>query len=32
VRRELGDGFELDDDPERIDVDAVSEFLSKHAY
>jgi hypothetical protein len=32
VRRELGDGFELDDDPERIDVDAVSEFLSKQAY
>lgn len=32
MRRELGDGFELDDDPERIDVDAVFEFLSKHAY
>jgi GNAT superfamily N-acetyltransferase len=32
VRRELGDGIELDDDPERVDVDAVHDFLSNHAY
>jgi GNAT superfamily N-acetyltransferase len=32
VRRDLGDGFELDDDPDRIDVDAVHDFLSNHAY
>jgi ribosomal protein S18 acetylase RimI-like enzyme len=32
VRRELGDGFELDDDSGRIDVDAVYEFLANHAY
>jgi GNAT superfamily N-acetyltransferase len=32
VRRDLGDGFELDDDPSRIDVDAVHDFLSNHAY
>jgi GNAT superfamily N-acetyltransferase len=32
VRRELADGIELDDDPNRIDVDAVHEFLSNHAY
>jgi ribosomal protein S18 acetylase RimI-like enzyme len=32
VRRELGDGFELDDDRGRIDVDAVYEFLANHAY
>ena len=24
MRRDLGDGFELDDDPTRIDVDAAS--------
>jgi GNAT superfamily N-acetyltransferase len=32
MRRELGDGIELDDDPSRIDVDAVHDFLSNHAY
>jgi GNAT superfamily N-acetyltransferase len=32
VRRDLGDGYELDDDPARIDVDAVFGFLSNHAY
>jgi GNAT superfamily N-acetyltransferase len=32
VRRDLGDGIELDDDPGRIDVDAVHDFLSNHAY
>jgi GNAT superfamily N-acetyltransferase len=29
VRRELGDGFELDDDPTRIDSRAVHEFLTR---
>ncbi len=29
VRCELGDGFELDDDPERIDVAAVHRFLAE---
>ena len=28
----LPDGFELDDDPARIDVDAVYSFLSTEAY
>ena len=28
----LPDGFELDDDPARIDVDAVYKFLSTEAY
>ena len=32
MRRDLGDGIELDDDPNRIDVDAVHDFLSNHAY
>ena len=32
MRRELPDGLELDDDPARIDVDAVYEFLAHHAY
>jgi GNAT superfamily N-acetyltransferase len=32
MRRDLGDGFELDDDSDRIDVDAVHDFLSNHAY
>jgi GNAT superfamily N-acetyltransferase len=32
VRRELPDGFELDDDPIRIDIDAVHRFLSQEAY
>ena len=32
MRRDLGDGIELDDDPTRIDLDAVHDFLSHHAY
>jgi GNAT superfamily N-acetyltransferase len=32
VKRALPGGFELDDDRERIDVDAVHAFLSEHAY
>jgi len=31
MRRLLADGYELDDDPSRIDVAAVHDFLSKHA-
>ena len=27
--RELGDGYELDDDPNRIDLDAVHAYLSR---
>jgi GNAT superfamily N-acetyltransferase len=29
VRRELGEGYELDDDPERVDLDAVHRFISE---
>ena len=32
VKRELGDGFELDDDPARIDVAAVHRFISEESY
>jgi GNAT superfamily N-acetyltransferase len=32
MRRDLGDGYELDDDRERVDVDAVHRFLSEEAY
>jgi GNAT superfamily N-acetyltransferase len=32
MRRPLSDGFELDDDPERLDVDAIHRFLSTEAY
>jgi GNAT superfamily N-acetyltransferase len=32
VRRDLGDGFELDDDAERIDVAAVHRFLAEESY
>jgi GNAT superfamily N-acetyltransferase len=32
VRRKLADGFELDDDPARIDVDAVHAFISELSY
>jgi GNAT superfamily N-acetyltransferase len=32
MRRELPGGYELDDDPARIDVDAVHRYLSKEAY
>lgn len=31
-RRELSDGFELDDDPQRIDVDAVHAFIAGESY
>ncbi len=32
VKRELPGGFELDDDPARVDLDAVWAFLSTEAY
>ncbi|HZA88876.1 MAG TPA: GNAT family N-acetyltransferase [Solirubrobacterales bacterium] len=32
MRRELPGGFELDDDPARVDVDAVHGFLANHSY
>ncbi len=32
MRRELAGGFELDDDRERIDVDAVHQFISTESY
>jgi GNAT superfamily N-acetyltransferase len=32
VKRDLGDGYELDDDPARIDVAAVHRFLSEESY
>jgi GNAT superfamily N-acetyltransferase len=32
MRRELAGGFELDDDPGRIDVDAVHAFISRESY
>jgi GNAT superfamily N-acetyltransferase len=32
VRRDLGDGYELDDDPDRIDRATVHRFLSEEAY
>jgi GNAT superfamily N-acetyltransferase len=32
VRRELPGGFELDDDPSRVDVAAVHAFLANDAY
>ena len=32
MRRELDGGFELDDDPERIDVDAMHAFISTESY
>jgi GNAT superfamily N-acetyltransferase len=32
VRRQLSGSYELDDDAARVDVDAVHEFLSLHAY
>ena len=32
MRRELGDGVELDDDPSRIDLDAVHHFLANESY
>jgi len=32
MRRELGDGYELDDDPARIDREAVHRYLSEESY
>jgi ribosomal protein S18 acetylase RimI-like enzyme len=32
VRRDLGDGIELDDDPRRVDLDAVHRYLSEESY
>lgn len=32
TRRELAGGFELDDDPERVDVGAVHAFISQESY
>ncbi len=32
MRRSLEDGYELDDDPDRVDLDAVWAFLSTEAY
>lgn len=32
VRRDLGGGYELDDDVGRVDVDAVHAYLSREAY
>jgi GNAT superfamily N-acetyltransferase len=32
VRRELGDGYELDDDPARIDREVVHAYLSGESY
>jgi len=32
VRRALGDGIELDDDPARVDIDAVHDFLANVSY
>jgi len=32
MRRVLPDGFELDDDPARIDVDAVHRYLAEESY
>ena len=32
MRRDLGNGFELDDDPARVDLDAVHAYLANEAY
>jgi ribosomal protein S18 acetylase RimI-like enzyme len=32
VRRDLGHGYELDDDPARVDRDAVHRYLSEESY
>jgi GNAT superfamily N-acetyltransferase len=32
VQRELSGAFELDDDRDRVDVDAVHDFLAHHSY
>jgi len=30
--RELGEGIEIDDDPERVDIDELHRFLTEEAY
>ena len=32
MKRDLGDGYELDDDPARIDREAVHRYLSEESY
>jgi GNAT superfamily N-acetyltransferase len=32
MRRDLGEGYELDDDPDRVDVAAVHRFISEESY
>jgi GNAT superfamily N-acetyltransferase len=32
VKRELSGGFEVDDDRDRVDVEAVHDFISNHSY
>ncbi len=32
MKRDLGDGFELDDDVERVDIEAVGRFLAEESY
>ena len=32
MKRELEGGYELDDDPDRVDVDAVHDFVANHSY
>ena len=32
MKRELADGYELDDDPGRVDIDAVHAFISGESY
>jgi GNAT superfamily N-acetyltransferase len=32
MRRELADGYELDDDSDRVDIDAVHAFISGESY
>jgi GNAT superfamily N-acetyltransferase len=32
MRRALPDGYELDDDPDRVDLDAVHRYLSEESY
>jgi GNAT superfamily N-acetyltransferase len=32
VRRQLAGGYELDDDPTRVDIGAVHDYLANHSY
>jgi len=32
MKRQLGEGYELDDDVERVDVHAVHDYLANHSY